>query len=974
MATKFDIRQSVLRSALGMIGSAVNDTVDTILIKVDPEISKLFEDRNVVLDDGGILTFTGTQVQFTQNLNLVINSRVSGGTPVSISLGSTSRTLNNLDMWYAVIDRTLGTATTTIVSNATGLPAVTSVNQEVFLIAKRVDSADGTQTVYFRNGFAMTSGTTGRLGVTNSGASTFIDNSFNIQNASDNTKKIVFDASAITTGNTRTIKMADSNINLQSIPDMQATFAAGFQGFIDTTTNIITATQTAGTPSVGHFYSSIPGRASIPDLSKDLKPRMGIERIMVQGLYQLQNEFGPTLPVFAPFNDPFGQIRFVGNWFQSLSVDGTLVATSYNADYIEVTFYGTGLNILVFGSASVPTFSIFVDGNSTGTADGSNTNTVLANRNYATNQVLPVVSGLTLGIHTVTLQNSLSATIDISGFELLNESSNVTVSSGIGYIGGNKLVTPSQTQFLYSAPVTGTRGGRVLAYQDSTGTIGKAFQATNASQLNLTSTNHTNEEIDRTYSIREFGAGRSDDFSISNSTSDYYFTLDDGTTTLIGHNVNPTGFTTSRSSLALNSLNAFVTLTFVGTGLDIVRQEDTSALSDTHTVTIDGTNVGNLSGFVRPFVRYEQIVSGLPYGTHTVKIQRTTFTSNAAGIAGFIVYQPKTPSLPAGAVSLGTYNVLADFVVASSSANTSIANELISTGVIRKDHFRELKYSGTSWSIASDNTALDFNRIQTSSTGDYAEYTFFGTGFDFRYFLASNNGVIEIKVDGSTSLTGFTSVVYGGTSFNSSVGQLHSTSTGTGTGGLALTGLTLGTHTVRFTYITGGSAIRVDAFDIVTPIYSSKSTIYIDLQNSLPIGSNSIGDNRNITIVKDSLPSSKAWAQSLGLFSNPSTTSTSPVPMPDMSCTVKTKNGSLRVSYSASVFAGSNHVFTQIYVDGIPVGDTIDTQSQTGIGITSDSIRIPISAGTHKVDIYWYLDGGTGTARNTARSLLVEEV
>ena len=42
--------------------------------------------------------------------------------------------------------------------------------------------------------------------------------------------------------------------------------ANGFQPYVDTTTNTIVATASAGTPAAGYFYSSIVGRASMPDL------------------------------------------------------------------------------------------------------------------------------------------------------------------------------------------------------------------------------------------------------------------------------------------------------------------------------------------------------------------------------------------------------------------------------------------------------------------------------------------------------------------------------------------------------------------------------------------------------------------------------------------------------------------------------------------------------------------------------------
>ena len=115
-----------------------------------------------------MITFLGTTVQFTQALKLHINSKVAGGAPVIIDLGATTRTTSaDGKMIYAVINRTAGTATVT--DDSSTLPTVTSADQEVFLIAKRMDSGDGVKRLYFRNGSAFDEGQTARLGSAGSG-------------------------------------------------------------------------------------------------------------------------------------------------------------------------------------------------------------------------------------------------------------------------------------------------------------------------------------------------------------------------------------------------------------------------------------------------------------------------------------------------------------------------------------------------------------------------------------------------------------------------------------------------------------------------------------------------------------------------------------------------------------------------------------------------------------------------------------
>lgn len=169
MAQKFSTRQMRQHTVLPMAGNSVDEMLDSVLSKIDAQIAKHFEDRNVFLTDGGIVTFTGTQVQFTEALNLVINQKISGAAPQIISLGSTTRTISATNrMIYAIVNRSAGTATVT--DDATTLPAAVAANQEVFLIAKRVDATDGTQRLYFRNGSGFNAGQSARLGSAGSGS------------------------------------------------------------------------------------------------------------------------------------------------------------------------------------------------------------------------------------------------------------------------------------------------------------------------------------------------------------------------------------------------------------------------------------------------------------------------------------------------------------------------------------------------------------------------------------------------------------------------------------------------------------------------------------------------------------------------------------------------------------------------------------------------------------------------------------
>ena len=187
-----------------MIGTGVGGAaVDTLLGSIDSEIQKLFEDRNAIMTDGGVISLStnGQTLSFTEDVNLVLNSTAAGGNAISLNLGSGNvASLLTGYLWYAVVNRTAPSVTTNIASGTIGLPATTYANQEVFLLAVRLDSADGTKTVYLRGGTTIVAGQSVRLG-----SSSGLDNFFSIGNASDPTKQIKFSTGSAVTGTTLTL-------------------------------------------------------------------------------------------------------------------------------------------------------------------------------------------------------------------------------------------------------------------------------------------------------------------------------------------------------------------------------------------------------------------------------------------------------------------------------------------------------------------------------------------------------------------------------------------------------------------------------------------------------------------------------------------------------------------------------------------------------------------------------------------------
>ena len=754
---------------------------------------------------------------------------------------------------------------------------------------------------------------------------------------------------------------------------------AGFQGFISPTNTVINATATTGTPVAGTFYTTIVNRAPMIDLSQDMKARMGIDRIMFQSVQLVQNEFGPNgESVWSTPNDQFGQIRFIGNWSNATDVNGARPVSSgvANVDSLEITFYGTGLNILTLVDTNARPTSYSVDGSGlTAITPSTTTSTIPQGRNYATNTIVKVVNGLALGVHTVRIVATGSVNITPYGVEVLNESSNVTVNPGVGFI-QNKLYTSSAASvFAFNSVATGTRGGRVLVYQNGDGTIGKAWQAVNASSALLTSADHTNEEVARTYRPREFGAGRLDDFSrIGTAGVAAAFTLDDGCTSLS---------TTSAVFQTLNgsegvafsaAANSFI-FTFVGTGLDI--QVSTNAIVGTFTYSVDGSTAASIP-FSGTGVVNTKIVSGLPYGSHTFKLTLSTVTSGQFSINNFTVYQPKKPTVPAGTVEIADYNVMATF--STSTLNDSTINGIlqVATGALLKPISREWLFTGANWAFASSPYPSGLDASTSTNNGQTASYTFFGTGAVLTVENSSGGTFsVQVNVDGSlfataTALQNMTNAGGGTYTTTTSTTQIP--------GRIAISGLTLGVHTVTINRSAGTGSFFFDDIQIAVPIHSYKSNLFQDLQNTLPVGSQSISDNRQTTPIKSALPSQKAWTQAVGITAGPTTGAAGLTPMPDMSCTIKTSGGSLLLLFEGIFQVNSNFgsLSTQFYIDGVAVGGVrqvnVPGVSENELLINMQSVSV--APGFHKVDVYWGNVGNgatTATASGTERSLIVRE-
>jgi hypothetical protein len=612
----------------------------------------------------------------------------------------------------------------------------------------------------------------------------------------------------------------------------------GFQNFVKKT--FITAPNT-----------TIQNRAQVE--AGSLKAIAGIERIPVRGIVQSRTEFGSVGEAVWELDSKDSRIRFVGNWISANSANGNYITNNLATDYVEVTFYGTGLNYLGAFATATYTQQISIDGGASTNFINTAMHGVSLGRNYNQNVVVSIVSGLTLGWHTAKLTYTAGG-YNVYGFEILNERSNLAVLAGTAYGGMKQEVLNTLSNSAFNTGIVGTRGARVVKYLQN-GVISQVVQEVNSASAFLTSADHTNEEVVRRINFAEFGANRSDDFStLTGAASNRAFILDDGTTSLVGLGVylNPT---TKGCGLASNP--SFLTLTFVGTGLDMVKVDSATGGTDSYNIQVDGGATQALPSTGDTTLKTVKLVSGLPYGTHIVRINRASAVTWEMDIYDFIIYQPKKPSIPSGAIELCDYNVVANYI-----ANSTVSLLNLGQGVIRKSALREITYVGatTNWDAA--NTGSQYSQLflmQANVLGNYAEYTFYGTGFDFRYSVSNSNNAtaVTVTVDGSSNLSTYTTSVYGGQAFTAATGVLNQNpiTISNSDGGLSVSGLTLGKHTIRVTFTTG-TAMRVSCFDIITPIHINTT--------SMKVGSMSLTDRRVFSPIVDKpdvidMAKSKAW-------------------------------------------------------------------------------------------------------------------
>jgi len=737
-------------------------------------------------------------------------------------------------------------------------------------------------------------------------------------------------------------------------------------------------TAVLATPSATQFRSDITNRSKIPNPAANLSVSLGTQRMMIQNIYRVMDEFGLAgQSVFRISDDKLNQIRLAGNWSMVTNDQGFSASSTTVDDYMEVVWFGTALNLLVYQGSGTGDFRVSIDGG----AESANlyvaNSTALDARGYGKNTLVTVIGGLTLGLHTAKIRIGASTSngLRVYGVELINQSTTLTVATGTAIRGKyenslSAIAIPAYNS-TFESGVLGTRGGNVVVYIKNDNTIAKALTPTNAAQANLTSADHTNEEQIRAYHPREFGANRADDFSTANGTGlARGFTLDDAVTTLNSSSgiIDQALIATLPEAFCIaTGTTNFATFTFVGSGLDLLIVNDASAR--TVSVTVDGVSIGNItsSGTVSG-LSLAKVVSGLPFGTHTVRLTNSSAAVKTFGIVNFIVYAPKKPVTPANAVELGQYYLTADHA-ATYDTNSS---DSIASGVIGKVSVREFQYIGANWAVQALTTThgrWGFHTSPLANNSQTSEVPFWGTGVVVE---CENNGVgFNIYIDGVLNATG---AVSGATNGG---GGLY---TGSGVWSrVTFTGLSLARHTVRVERIGGGGGFfRFTGVYAITPIYVPSINMPAIFQNIATVGSTSLADLRNWN-KRDVIEQVNAKVSvAKGVANAPTSTATTFVPMSDMSVPYYSDGEWVEVTYNirAAHSAINGQIVHSLFVDGLQVAPAFEQWSPTAGAHIMLSLTFPVylAKGFHNITAMWAVITGTGTLPGTGRVITAKKI
>jgi hypothetical protein len=734
--------------------------------------------------------------------------------------------------------------------------------------------------------------------------------------------------------------------------------------------------------------TSIQNRAKIPDLANDLKVHFGTDRFSVSGLKYLPSENGTGgRRVFKPDTDDLDLVRFAGSWTTGVPERGFGVRSNTQNDYLEITFYGTGLNLLTASGAGALDIRCSIDGG----AEGANvylTNSAPLHVDSftQTNNVINITKGLALGIHTAKIRLSVLGTepFTVYGHEIFCEKSVITVNPGTAYYSGKKYTNQNAVEISHNSNFENqsltnelsTTGGRVVICLKSNGQVAKLLRGCGNTPKYAELADHSNEEIVKNIHWREFGGSASDGTlrplrSVSSANNEYHAVLTDGSTGVSGRALGYGAMNDHDyiSTTSTGELQFF----FIGTGLDLLMVDNTAG-SFGFTLMVDGVSEGVQSYTItesgRPVLR--KIVSGLPYGMHSVRL--TSFTGIQSGVRAISVYAPKKPEIPSGYVELGEYNALGDY-------QESALPYGFSKGVIGKTALNEVCFFGTGWATNYSTTSM-YRRIAavTGSGTKGLEYNFFGDSFEIEGRTNTTIAPLPhwtVEIDG-VPYTGAASTSNGAvwdapnSAFYPNISQ---------TGRLHITGLTMSHHKVKLTAANlGGWALTVNNVTHRNPVHATATKSgYENIVGPL-VGSTSIGDLRNLSTVPEKTRITEATYVNGTFWGEAGTSSTTGTLLNGMIAGIYSRTGKISIDFSGTFKSANdtNGVSVGILINGVLVNQEEGIEKNLAVAtrrLTTHMV-VDVPEGFNSVHVIFKVTSDTGliTAVAGQRSLIVKDV
>ena len=265
-------------------------------------------------------------------------------------------------------------------------------------------------------------------------------------------------------------------------------------------------------------------------------------------------------------------------------------------------------------------------------------------------------------------------------------------------------------------------------------------------------------EVAKTFHFREFGNGAANtgtlsgtyaDVSMLHTTADAVaYVMDDGLTSMSAK----TGIVVSNIGIFPNGANDYVYITFIGTGLSIIRQ-DSATGSDEHDEYIDGIQVMNGAQTGINSRNIVTVAQNLPYGTHVYAIQRTAVDAYNRCIIETSFHQPKMPPIPEDAVVIADYMLMADHVVQTSSTAGHVSKGVRFCSGSRDHYYDAASAFGANATVETGHGTMGGFAGVSSPSGAVAQakLPFFGTNFQAHVQVAQTAGfALTIGTTGKT--------------------------------------------------------------------------------------------------------------------------------------------------------------------------------------------------------------------------------